>query len=86
MGIGEERPLLSAREVSDDGSPRDSNGTAVAQEIDACSITDDPIEWPKSFKWVTIALLSFMAFTVYVLLSPPPAATCPNLLIADCDT
>ncbi|OAA77942.1 Major facilitator superfamily domain, general substrate transporter [Akanthomyces lecanii RCEF 1005] len=75
MVIGEERPLLSAREVPEDGSPRDSTDATVAQDVEAYNIADDPIEWPKSFKWVVIALLSFMAFTVtFACLSIMPSA------------
>jgi hypothetical protein len=27
---------------------------------------DNPVEWPTAFKWTIVALLAFMAFTVYV--------------------
>ncbi|OAQ96766.1 hypothetical protein LLEC1_00641 [Akanthomyces lecanii] len=81
MIIGEERPLLPAREVSEDGDPRDSNDATPAQDVDASSVADSPIEWPNSFKWLTIALISFMAFTVtFACLSIMPSA---NRIIRD---
>ena len=27
---------------------------------------ENPMEWPQAYKWGIVALLSFMAFTVYV--------------------
>lgn len=39
-------------------------------DFDPNGDAENPIEWPKAYKWGIVSLLAFMAFTVYVLLLP----------------
>jgi MFS family permease len=53
---GEPRP--SARDVSKD---------IVLVDFDPSGDAENPMDWPKAYRWVIVGLLAFMAFTVYVL-------------------
>jgi hypothetical protein len=35
-------------------------------DFDPHGDTENPMDWPKAYKWGIVALLAFMAFTVYV--------------------
>ena len=41
-----------------------------ATEFDQNGDPENPLEWPTSYKWGIVALLSLMGFTVYVLFLP----------------
>lgn len=41
-------------------------------EFDPNGDHENPMDWPKAYKWGIVALLAFMAFTVYVNSNPPP--------------
>ena len=63
------QPLLEADLAREDvAPPTDQDGTAKGPvEFDIKGDADNPLEWPAAFKWAIVALLSIMAFTMYVL-------------------
>ncbi|KAL3965378.1 hypothetical protein ACCO45_002382 [Purpureocillium lilacinum] len=74
--MNETTPLLADVE---DGRPsyvRASEDRDVKSAVDINGSPDDPQQWPASFKWSIVALLSFSAFSVtYGCLSVAPVAT-----------
>lgn len=66
MTKGENQPLLPA---ANSGATQDHdipNDVTIPQDVHAGDPKDHPTEWPPSFKWAIMALLSFMAFNVCV--------------------
>ncbi len=67
----EHRPLLGPyaerldRDASQHQLPREWDDDHVL-DFDPSGDADNPMEWPAAFKWSIVALLAFMAFTVYV--------------------
>ncbi len=62
--MNETTPLLADVE---DGRPsyvRASEDRDVKSAVDINGSPDDPQQWPASFKWSIVALLSFSAFSV----------------------
>lgn len=55
------QPLLPTREGGSEAAPEGG--------------ASDPKDWPRARKWCTVALLSFMAFTVCVARRPGGRAT-----------
>lgn len=69
--MDERRPLLgtNAGRPEPAAAPRDVSDNGVDNGVDDFDVkvdADDPMEWPAAFKWSIVALLAFMAFTVYV--------------------
>jgi hypothetical protein len=79
LNMDETQPLLrssSIERVIDD--PQEEENVFNDEEFKSADCYDNPINWPNSYKWGVIALLAFMAFTVYVVfllvrLPPSPA-------------
>jgi hypothetical protein len=70
--MAETDPLLrwvSHEQVIDD--PQEEADAYQDVEFNSEECYDNPMNWPNSYKWGVIALLAFMAFTVYLLFSPP---------------
>lgn len=61
--IEQAHPLLRESESSSRSSFEYSPD---AIEFDRNGDPDNPLEWPSSYKWGIVALLSFMGFTMYV--------------------
>lgn len=63
--MDETQPLLQDAhliyvEREDDPSSKD------IVDFDPNGDPENPMEWPQAYKWGIVALLAFMAFTVYV--------------------
>jgi hypothetical protein len=62
--MDERQPLLS------DGTPAhyhfEINGKHKIVEFDPNGDPDNPMDWPKRYRWSIVLLLAFMAFVVYV--------------------
>lgn len=70
--VSEGTPLLR-------GFPEDDGGfkdRAVVFDFDPKGDSENPRDWPSSFKWAIVLLLACMAFTVYASPSsiPHPAS------------
>jgi len=70
--MAETDPLLRSRSneqvLFDDPQEEEDAFQDVEFKSEACY--DNPMNWPNSYKWGVIALLAFMAFTVYLRSSP----------------
>lgn len=60
MRASEEQPLLAPVPEDLEGSKR----TDVLLDFDPDGDSGNPREWPASFKWAVVLLLTCMAFTV----------------------
>lgn len=59
--VDETQPLLGNESLRYD----DENAkTADVVDFDPNGDEENPMDWPKSYKWGIVALLAFMAFTV----------------------
>jgi hypothetical protein len=61
----ENQPLLPTN-----GEPREDHTSNFGDDIvdfDPNGDPENPMDWPTGFKWGIVALLAFMAFTVWVL-------------------
>jgi MFS family permease len=65
--IEEANPLLLESEEEYRSSLEYSRGTV---DFDRNGDPENPLDWPGSYKWGVVALLSFMGFTVYVSKAP----------------
>lgn len=69
--MDETTPLLPdeaiAPVISNDQLDRVLNKDIVSFDPDGDA--ENPMDWPKAYKWGIVALLAFMAFTVYVCLT-----------------
>lgn len=61
--IAETEPLLGTGIGHPQGASRE---VGAVVDFDPNGDLANPLEWPKAFKWGIVALLAFMAFTVYV--------------------
>ena len=64
LTIAETEPLLGTG--ADRTQDVSSHNDAIV-DFDPAGDPENPLEWPKAFKWSIVALLAFMAFTVYVV-------------------
>ena len=67
MASDETRPLLRDAEVTANGSLKAISRKDVV-DFDPNGDLENPRDWPKAYKWSMVALLAFMAFTVYVII------------------
>ena len=65
MATDETRPLLRDAEATTNGSLKAANAKDIV-DFDPTGDPENPRDWPKAYKWAIVALLAFMAFTVYV--------------------
>lgn len=74
LTMDETTPLLPdealAPVLSNDQADRVPSKDLV--EFDPNGDHENPMDWPKAYKWGIVALLAFMAFTVYVDTDSPP--------------
>ena len=61
--IAETEPLLGTGIGQTETLAREPNAVV---DFDPNGDLENPLDWPKAFKWGIVALLAFMAFTVYV--------------------
>lgn len=62
--MDETQPLL--RDASPDGL-ENNNDDRLAKDLvdfDPLGDAENPLDWPRAYKWGIVALLAFMAFTV----------------------
>ena len=65
--MDETQPLLqntNNREVERRRSDSNVPKNALSVDFDPDGDAENPLEWPKTFRWTVVALLAFMAFTV----------------------
>lgn len=62
--MDERQPLLSHTEEQIPGYLEDETKAFIV-EFDQ-NDPENPLEWPRAYKWAIVALLAFMAFTTYV--------------------
>lgn len=69
--------------VSDDGHGHAHSDPNIV-DFDAEGDAENPLDWAPAYKWGVVALLAFMAFTVYVPLLSASIGTrhCCHLLSA----
>jgi hypothetical protein len=65
MATDETRPLLRHGDTAENGSLKAAHGSDIV-DFDPNGDPENPQDWPKAYKWSIVALLAFMAFTVYV--------------------
>ena len=76
--MDETQPLL--RDTSSDGSDICDNALGKDfVDFDPLGDAENPRDWPKAYKWGIVALLAFMAFTVYVFGTLPSVTYLPAL-------
>ena len=71
--MDETEPLLGHDNVINNephGIVRHGSKDFVVVDFDPNGDPDNPMEWPKAYRWGIVVLLAFMAFTVYVSSSP----------------
>ena len=66
MATDETRPLLQDADATANGSLKAANANDIV-DFDPSGDPENPRDWPKAYKWGIVALLAFMAFTVYVI-------------------
>lgn len=67
--MSETEPLLRSRSNTSQvliDDPQEEEDAFQDVEFQSQTCYDNPLNWPQSYKWGVIALLAFMAFTVYV--------------------
>lgn len=64
--MDETRPLLRDAEATADASVKAAHAKDIV-DFNPNGDPENPRDWPKAYKWGIVALLAFMAFTVYVL-------------------
>lgn len=65
----ETSPLLRNTDVANNephSDTRYANKDPVLVDFDPEGDTENPMDWPKTYRWMIVTLLAFMAFTVYV--------------------
>lgn len=65
--MDETQPLLP--DVPPEPIPSDLDKDIVTFDVDGDP--ENPEDWPNTYKWGIVALLAFMAFTVFVLTTLP---------------
>lgn len=65
----ETSPLLPVADIAPSEPPTNSGDSSkddILIEFDVNGDSENPMEWPKSYRWMIVGLLAFMSFTVYV--------------------
>lgn len=66
--MDERQPLLESQGETIADPQR--NGKSHIVDFDPDGDEDNPLEWSKKYRWFVIFLLSFIALTVYGILTP----------------